>query len=86
MIEGVTKSGFEFHIKDEVLDNMELVDAIAELDTNPTAISSVTRLLLGDQKEVLYDHLRTKDGRVPIGAVSNAVTEMMAAGGKPAKN
>ena len=35
MIEGITSSGFKFHIQEEVLDNMELVDAIAELETNP---------------------------------------------------
>ena len=42
MIEGRTESGFEYQIADNAMDNMELLDAIAEIDSedNPLAISS----------------------------------------------
>ena len=86
MITGRTSTGFEFSIDEKVLDDMELVDAIAETETNPTAISTVLTLLLGKRKKELYDHLRTEDGRVPVSSISEAVTEIFNAGGKETKN
>lgn len=86
MIKGKTTSGFEFAVDEKVLDNMELVDAISEVDENPTALSKVVKLLLGAHKKELYDHVRTEDGRVPIEAVTDIIMEIFAAGGKPAKN
>ena len=87
MIEGITSTGFAFAVEEKRLDNMELVDAIAKVDKDPTAVSRVLDLMLGEeQKHCLYDHLRTEDGRVPIGAMTDALTEIFAAGGKQAKN
>ncbi len=86
MITGKTSSGFAFKIKEEQLDNMELVDAIAEAEENPVAASRVLKLLLGDQRKELYDTLRTTDGRVPVEATADAIKEIFAAGGKQAKN
>lgn len=86
MITGKTRSGFAFEIDEATLDNMELVDAIAEVDDNPLAVSKVLTLLLGSQKEALYDGLRTPDGRVPVSAVASAIKEIFEAGGKPVKN
>ena len=62
-----TKSGFEFTIDAKSLDNMELIDAIAELETNQLALPKVLTLLLGkDQKARLYDHVRDESGRVSV--------------------
>lgn len=84
MIEGKLKSGFEYKIEEHVLDNMELVDAITEVDQNPTALSKVIKMLLGDeQRKKLYDHLRDpKNGNVPIVAVSDAVAEIFSGSGQ----
>lgn len=77
MIKGNTSSGFAFEIEDHVIDNMELLDAIVELDENPAALSKVTKMLLtADQQKKLYDHLRTEKGNVPILAVTNEVAEI----------
>ena len=77
MIEGKLKSGFAYQIEDHVLDNMELLDAIVEVDQNPMNLSKVLKMLLGDeQKKALYNHLRAEHGNVPIVAVSNAVAEI----------
>lgn len=78
MIEGKLKSGFEYKIEDHALDNMELLDAIAEVDQNPMVLSKVLKMLLGpEQRKKLYDHLRDpKNGNVPIVAVSDAVAEI----------
>ncbi len=86
MIEGKTSTGFEFSIDEKLLNNMELVDAIAEVDENPVAVSKVMDLLFGIQKKQLYDHLRTEDGRVPVEAVINEIMEIFEASGKAGKN
>ena len=87
MICGKTKSGFEYKIEKSVLDNMELVDAIAEMDENMTMISKVVRLILpADQRCALYDHLRTEKGNVPIMAVSEEVAEIFRNSGSAGKN
>ncbi len=80
MITGKTSCGFEYKIEDAVLDDMELVDALANLEESPTEISKIVRLLLGeDQKKVLYDTVRTPEGRVPVKAVMQAVEEIFSA-------
>lgn len=78
MITGKTKSGFEFSIDEAKLDNMEFIDALAEADENGLAFSKVVRLMFdAEQRKALYDHLRTEDGRVPVEAMVNEVTDIM---------
>ena len=85
---GTTQSGFSFSIPEENLDNMELLDALADLNENdPLQVSTVCRLLLGkDQRRLLYDHLRTPEGNVPIQAVTEAIGEIFNACGDAGKN
>lgn len=89
MIRGVTPSGFAFEVDENIADNMELVDALAamESDEDFLAISRVLKLLLDEkQRRALYDHLRTPDGRVPVKAVSEAILAVFAACGAQGKN
>lgn len=87
MISGKTKSGFEYSIDSNVMDNMELLDAVAEIDSNPLALSKVLKMVLGDeQRKALYDHLRQEDGRVPVKAVSEEITDIFTSSGKNGKN
>lgn len=52
MISGVTKNGFAFEITDERADNMELIDALADIDDgNLLAVSKVLTLLLGPEQK-----------------------------------
>lgn len=84
---GKTASGFEFEIAKDALDNMELVDAIADVDDNPLAVSRVVRLLLGkEDRKRLYDHIRTEHGNVPIEATSTELTQIFEACGEEGKN
>ena len=77
MMTGKTTCGFEFVVDEKKLDNMDLVDAIAESDKNPIAITKVITLILGpEQKQRLYEHLRTEDGRVPIEEATRVVVEI----------
>ena len=79
-----TSTGFEIDIDEARLNNMELFDAVAELQGgNKLALSRVLALLLGDDKTRLYDHVR-KDGRVPVEDVDREVAELFEALG--AKN
>ena len=76
-MKGKTSTGFEFDIEDERLDDMELVDIMAEIDENPLLMPKLCKMLLGEeQKKRLYDQLRSEDGRVPIEATTNAIQEI----------
>ena len=76
-MKGKTSTGFEFDIEDERLDDMELVDIMAEIDENPLLMPKLCKMLLGEeQKKRLYVHLRSEDGRVPIEATTNAIQEI----------
>ena len=79
MITAKTESGFSIELEESALDNMEVLDALSDLDEgNPLAMSRLVVKLLGkDGKKRLYDHLRTEDGRVPVVALSNALGELM---------
>ncbi|MCD8200735.1 MAG: hypothetical protein LUD47_01500 [Clostridia bacterium] len=79
MVKGTTKSGFKFSGDENAVDNMELIDALADLDSgNTLAISQVCKLLLGDStRKALYDHVRTEDGRVPTEDVERELTEII---------
>ena len=83
-----TKSGFKCKIDDVVLDDMELVDAMAKAQgEDPLQITVVIDKILGEKnKEKLYDHLRAKNGRVPIEATANEVVEIFEALGDDGKN
>ena len=83
MIKGKLKCGYEYEIEDHVLNNMELLDAVAEIDENPMALSSVMKMLFTPEKrKALYDHLRDPNtGTVPILDVSEAVAEIFAGSG-----
>lgn len=84
-MKGKTQSGFKFEIKDEVMNDMELLEAVAETQSGDdlkvmSALSLIITKLLGkDKKKELYDHVRTKDGRVPIDALNKEVLDIFSA-------
>ena len=45
MISGVTKNGFAFEITDERVDNMELIDALADIDSAQTVSEMIVEIL-----------------------------------------
>lgn len=76
-----TSSGFEFELDPKRLDDMELIEALADLDKNPTGIPRVLRLILGDDgKDRLYEHCRDESGRVPASRVGAELTEIFRLG------
>ena len=87
MLKGKTSSGFEFEIADSRCNNMELLDALSEMDKGDGAQLPIVLNLLLDkpQKKALYEHLRTADGNVPVDKVSQELKEMFDSN-KDAKN
>lgn len=88
MKRGKTKSGFEFVVDENVMDDLELIEAVADSQgRNPLAITTVFRKVLGEeQKTRLFDHLRTEDGRVPSQAASEEIMEIIEQLGEEGKN
>lgn len=75
-----TSSGFSCKLDLMRLDNMELFEEIAEFQksSNVVALSRALAMVLGDEaKKVLYEHLRTEDGRVPIEDLGRELTEIL---------
>lgn len=84
-IKGTTSTGFEFEISQDRLNNYELVEAIAEVDTNPLVLPRLLNLMLGPQAKNLKDHVRTDEGLVPMEVLMSEVEEIFA-NQKPVKN
>lgn len=87
MVKGTTKSGFRFEVDPNAMNDMELVDVLAD-DTMDEAFRMshvLKKLLPGNQRKALYDHVR-KDGRAPVDAVVAEVEEIFSAMGSTGKN
>ena len=80
MLTGTTSSGFNWQIEEDALDDMELLDALSEIDGGKLdAVSAACLHLLGkEQRAALYDHRRDEKGRVRISAVSTELGEILA--------
>lgn len=77
MLKGKTETGFSYEVSDESLNDYELVEVLAEVDTNPLLLPKLVDKLLGkEQKKKLLDHLRTEDGKVPIDAISAEIKDI----------
>lgn len=53
-IEGKTATGFEYKIEIKRLDDMELMEVFAELDTNPVALPRALEMLFGKTGKKLF--------------------------------
>ena len=70
MRSGTTSSGFKFKIDEVDLNDMEFIELMAEAEENPLKYPKMVERMLGkEQKKKLYDHVRTKEGRVPPDAI-----------------
>ena len=80
-------SGLNLNVRDDVMDNMELLDDLVELDEgNGYAISRVlNRMLEPDEKKKLYEHLR-ENGVTKVSKVVTAMKEIFDKLGETGKN
>ncbi len=80
-----TPSGFEVDISPTVWDDMEVLDLFVEMSSGDDVTAGlavprvISKILTPEQKQALYDHLRTPDGRVPIEAISNEIMALISA-------
>lgn len=79
MIKGRTNSGFNFKIKEESLDDWELIETLTEIDEGKAdLIVKIPKILLGEkQANALKEHLRGNDGRVSASAMTQAIMEIL---------
>ena len=77
MVKGVTRSGFEFEVPEDVANDMELFEALCDLDAGDVlAVVPVCRKVFGDRKKALFEHLRTESGRVPVDKVTEEIKDV----------
>lgn len=81
------ESGLELEIRDNVLDNMRLMDDLVSFDDgNVYALSRIlSRVLTPDEKEKLYGSF-SKDGDPTITEVAKALKEIFDKMGPSGKN
>lgn len=81
MTKGKTKSGFEFEISKDALDDYELLETIHKVDTGDYGyiVKMVEQLLGTEQKEKLKEHVRNEHGKVSSTAMLNEITEVFEA-------
>ena len=77
MLKGKTSTGFQFQIAEGALDNYELVEALADIESDPLSVTKVVTLLLGkEQKEKLKDHVRNDEGVVTTTDLMKEIEEI----------
>lgn len=72
---GLTGSGFQFELDDELLDDYELLELLSDIDNGDyQKTTRMVNMLLGDdQVKRLKDHLRNEKGRVSSKAMMEEV-------------
>lgn len=91
MIKVITKSGFETEIPQNALNDMEVVDALAVNASGDDlermkALSVICKKLFGKDRERIYDHVRTEEGRVPPELIEQEILDVFDALGEAGKN
>lgn len=90
IVTGKTKTGFVFSVNANAMYDMEIVDALAEAEAKDpikylNAVSKICNKVFGKEKQRLYDHVRTEDGRVPVEAIESEIMDVFNAIGKDGK-
>jgi hypothetical protein len=76
MITGTTPSGYDFSIEESQLDDWDLIETISDIEEgDPIKIVKAAKLLLGDDGlSQLKEHVRTKNGKVTVTAMTEEIT------------
>jgi phage protein len=78
MIKGITKSGFKFEISDKALDDFELLELMADVDSNALLVPKIFEKLLGTkQKENLIEFMKKRDGYASTEKMSKILEEIL---------
>lgn len=81
MVSGKTRTGFEFVIADDALNDYEILELMAKVRKNDVlSISELLEKLLGeDQKNRLKDHCRDESGKVPMERINDEIVDIFTA-------
>lgn len=88
MVKGVTSTGFEFSVNEDVIEDWRFVTAIADAESDDDraklqGTAQMVRLLLDRKSErALMEHVKREDGIVPTEAVQKEVVEIFNAIGE----
>lgn len=73
----VTQSGFEYELDLTAMNDLEVLEMIADVEESPLILPKLLTKILGKaQRDKLYDHVRTKEGTVPIDKVNLELVNM----------
>lgn len=77
MIKGKTKSGFEFEINEEKLNDYRFLKEVARVEDNPLRFPFLLEKMLSEeQEEELMNHLEDDEGRVDPQKVMEEVKDI----------
>lgn len=80
MIKGKTKTGFFYEIDEATLDDYETVELLGELDENPLLFPKVLKRILGTKQTIkLKNHVRDKQGHIPVSKMTREVEDIFKA-------
>ena len=79
MLKGITESGFEFEIDEEILDDWELLELLQEIDDgNIGKLSKAIVFMLGEEQyKKLKDFIKARDGKIKASVMVDEFTSIM---------
>lgn len=79
MLKGISASGFEFEIDEEVLDDWEMLELLQEIDDGSVGkIAKAIVFLLGkEQYEKLKNFIKARDGKIKASVMIDEFTSIM---------
>lgn len=76
-IHGKTSTGFEFSVDPDAIRDMEFIELAAAVEDNGLLLPKMIECVLGvKQKQALYDHVRSANGRVLIDNINDEIKEI----------
>lgn len=87
-VKGTTSSGFNFSLDTDDMNDMRVIEALAEIEKgNVLYVVDLIKLMLGTkQKEALYKHIANKDGKVSPELCMVEIKEIFEKAGEEVKN
>lgn len=79
MVEGKTKSGFDFILSDDAMDDWDLLESLRKIDKGEQQyiIDAAIQLLGENQYNKLKDFLRQKNGKLNATIMSTNIMEII---------
>lgn len=78
MLKGTTKHGFEFKIKEQALDDWEIMEIFDALEENPQKMVSLLKLILGEEQyKGLKEHLLKSHKKIKIDMMADEFNSIM---------